>query len=149
LKLKILYSSRIILLLMLLFMLACSSVQAKVLELVQGQEEYGLGLYVDLLEDPSGELSITDIQQAQYQNGFVPSMEEKPSLGFTSSAYWARITIRNNQAKSRLYYLVVDYPPLDYLDFFYPSESGYGQYQAGDLRDFDQRPLQCRESVFR
>ncbi len=136
------------------FLLTClvvfssSPAQGKVVEIVPGQEEYELGLYIDLLEDPATELSITDVLQPQQQKSFTPSQEEKPSLGFSSSAHWARITIKNNLTEDVHYYLVVDYPPLDYLDFFYPTEQGYGHYRAGDLRTLDARPLPCREFVF-
>ncbi|MEN8141343.1 MAG: 7TM diverse intracellular signaling domain-containing protein [Thermodesulfobacteriota bacterium] len=131
-----------------ILLLLASGGEARVLELERAEGDHLLGLYVDMLEDPSTTLTINDIVQPQNQSGFTPSEEEMPSLGFSASAHWLRLVIHNKMDEDVHYYLEVDYPPLDNLDFFAPTATGYKSWQTGDLRPFAGRPLASRAYVF-
>ena len=133
----------------LLFLLCSGMVSAKPVTVSGGQDELKLGLYVDLLEDPGGNLTIDDIVQQKYQDKFIPSTEVLPSFGFTSSAQWVRIVLRNPSRMPVHNYIVVDYPPLDYLDFYSPDEQGGFQViSTGDKRDYADRAVRCLDYVF-
>ena len=57
------------------------------------QGDYPLGLHLEILEDPSKELTIQDIRNGSYDNQFSPSNKLSPSFGFNPSAYWVRVNI--------------------------------------------------------
>ena len=59
------------------------------------QDVYPLGLYLEILEDPSGKLTIEEITSPEFENRFVPSLNEVPNFGHTNSAYWVRFRIKN------------------------------------------------------
>jgi len=61
-------------------------------------EQSALGLYSDIFEDPSRELSLDDVLTPKISKQFIPGTSENPNFGLTKSAYWLRLKIRNPQA---------------------------------------------------
>ena len=61
---------------------------ASVLSLVHGREEYSLGEHVEILADPSRQLTITDVASPEWRDKFVPSRQQVPAIGYTDSAIW-------------------------------------------------------------
>ena len=59
------------------------------------QDVYPLGLHLEIFEDPSGKLTIEEIASHEFENRFVPSLNEVPNFGHTNSAYWVRFRIKN------------------------------------------------------
>lgn len=57
--------------------------------------EYPLSLRLEILEDPSGRLTIEDVATPQHAAQFVPNQEEVPNQGLTKAAFWARFRVRN------------------------------------------------------
>ena len=53
------------------------------LVLVDEQGQYSLGRHMAILEDPSGELTITDVTSPEYSSRFVPSQQDVPVYGYT------------------------------------------------------------------
>ncbi len=47
-----------------------------------------------VLEDPTGELSLSDIMQPQHQLGFIPQTDPQLKYGQSDSAFWVRLTPR-------------------------------------------------------
>ncbi len=114
-------------------------------------DHYSAGLNLDIFEDPSGKISFKDIITNPLT--FTPSTSPAPGFGFTSTAIWSKITIQNNLDQEIQYYLVIDYPPIDFLDFYYPVKAGsggsiYKQYKTGDYRPFNNRPVKTRNFAF-
>ena len=64
--------------------------------LTDEQDETPLGLHLEILEDPSGDLSIKDVTSPELDGRFLPSDTAVPSYGFTDSAYWVRFRVRND-----------------------------------------------------
>ena len=62
--------------------------------LTDGQQEYQLGLHLDLLEDPSRSLTIEDVISPNYADQFVQSTTAVPNFGYTQSHYCVRFTIK-------------------------------------------------------
>jgi hypothetical protein len=60
------------------------------LVLTDDQGEYPLGLHMDILEDPSGELTIEDVTSPAYASRFTPSQELAPNYGYTTSVAWRK-----------------------------------------------------------
>jgi two-component system sensor histidine kinase/response regulator len=117
----------------------------------EGVDYYQAGLNLDLFEDPPGTLVFADV--LTNPPPFTPSTSSAPGLGFTTTAVWAKITIENSLNTDIQYYLVIDYPPLDFVDFYYPAtaidgETVYNPYQTGDYRPFTNRPVKTRNYTF-
>jgi signal transduction histidine kinase/PAS domain-containing protein len=64
------------------------------------QGKYPLGFHLEILEDPSGQLTIDDVTSAEFAEQFVPSQENIPNFGYTKSAIWARWQMSNHSASS-------------------------------------------------
>jgi diguanylate cyclase (GGDEF)-like protein len=109
---------------------------------------------VALLEDPGG---TKDIGAVSHDPGFVAATPKMANVGFTSSAWWVRISLRNEGDASRLVYLRQGYPLIDSLDFYQPEtaaahadgpEAGWRHVATGDRRPFHSRPVDHRDFLF-
>ncbi|MDR9501173.1 MAG: 7TM diverse intracellular signaling domain-containing protein [Desulfurivibrionaceae bacterium] len=150
-KLPCRFRSSIPLLLAALFLLAPfagAPAQARTLEVVEGTASYPAGLHLAFLEDTRSTFTLSDILSPDLQEQFQPSRSKMPGFGFSQSSMWGKLTIKNNLTKAIEYFLVIDYPPLDHLDFYYPAEEGYGVYQTGDKHPFASRPIKSANYVF-
>ncbi|MCX5874957.1 MAG: response regulator [Deltaproteobacteria bacterium] len=113
------------------------------------QESYSLGKHLELFEDPSRNLTIADIVSGQAESRFTPSTSDTPSFGFTTSAVWARFTVKNSLPNSVEYFLEVKYPLLDHLDLYTPTDTGaFTVLKAGDSLPFTQRTIQHKNNIF-
>lgn len=89
------------------------------------QDKYLLGPYLELLEDPSGELTIEDVTSPEYADKFLPSVADVPNLGYSNSAFWVRLPLRN-ESRLAQWLLDVGWANIQYVDFYTPSEDGTG-----------------------
>ena len=120
------------------------------LVLTDSQETYPLGLHMDILEDPGGELTIDDVSSAAYDAQFIRSQEESPSYGFTKSIYWVRLTLENETTRTDAWWLEVDFPNTQYVDLYTPQPGGGGfdVRQSGILRPVSTRDVLHPQIVF-
>lgn len=114
---------------------------------------YALASYIDVLEDPSGKLSIAEVADAAHSNAFHPAI--RPSLaqhgdeinfGYSSSAYWLRLVV--NSPAPQDWMLEVAFPSLDHVTFYSGANGGWQRLDTGDLRPFAERPVDHRNFVF-
>ena len=63
-------------------------------------------LTLELLEDPTQQLGITQVSSAAYDRQFVPSATTIPDFGHTDSAWWARFQLQTAQTQAG--YLVLE-----------------------------------------
>ncbi len=113
------------------------------------QGTYSLAKHLELLEDPSGTLAITDIVAGRTKTRFTPSTAATPSFGFTTSAVWARFTVQNSLPHSVEYFLEVKYPLLDHVDLYTPTGTGgFTVLEAGDSFPFKNRTIQHKNNIF-
>jgi len=106
-----------------------------------------LSTSVQLLEDRTGRLQIADVSSGD--TGFIAATPDNTNVGFSSSAWWARFTLRNAGGEPRLVYLRQGYPLIDQLDFYQPlREGGWNRLTTGDRRPFDTRAVEHREFLF-
>ena len=103
---------------------------------------------IDMLEDPTGRLEIDAVSKPPANSGFVAGSPEKANVGFSRSAWWVRVTLRNPDTQARQLYLRQGYPLIDLLDFYEPSEGGWRQTITGDRRPFATRPVAHRDYLF-
>jgi signal transduction histidine kinase len=116
----------------------------------ENQDAYPLGAYLELLEDPSGELTIEEVSSPEYDSQFTPSQAEVPNLGFTKSAYWVRFNLENETGQADDWLLEVGFANLHYVDLYTPMPDGVGfeVRQTGYLRPVSTRDLLYPHIVF-
>ena len=118
--------------------------------LTDQQGEYQLGRYFDILEDPSGELTIADVTSPEYATQFVRNQVAVPNYSITDSAYWLRLRVRNETNLTNQWLLEVNFPNLNYVDLYTPSEGGeFIKKDSGGLRKFDTREIPYYHVVFK
>lgn len=90
------------------------------------QGEYPLGLHMEILEDPTRELTIREVSSPAYDDKFFASPSEVPVFGFTDSAYWVRFQVINETLKSHDWLIDVAFPNMQYVDLYTPLPNGEG-----------------------
>lgn len=127
---------------------------AAALPLTAADAEVSLAGHVEVLEDPTGTLDIDAVRSPGQAARFVtPTGSGDLNLGYSSSAWWLRVTVQAAAAgpdagadATRRWLLEVAFPTLDRVEFF-PPEGGE-PIVAGDERPFAERPLRHRHFVF-
>ncbi len=109
-----------------------------------------LGRHIEILEDRTGDFRIEDVTTPEIALAFSPSEDEEPSFGFTSSVYWARLTVINPSTDPVEWFLEVGYPLIDFIDLYIPDPNeGFKIKKTGDHLPFDSRDFHYRNVVFR
>ncbi|NJK83183.1 MAG: hypothetical protein HC912_04550 [Saprospiraceae bacterium] len=109
-----------------------------------------MGMYLQLLEDKEGNLSIEQVAGIEFNDAFVASTEEQHNFGYTKSVYWARVLLNNRQEHEREYWLEIDYALLNYIDVFIVDANGQVQHQkGGNLLPFGTRDVNYKNPIFK
>ena len=118
--------------------------------LTDAQGEYPLGLHMDILEDPSGKLTIEDVSSPAFDSQFTPSQVEVPVYGYTDSVYWVRMHLDNQTRQTDKWTLEVDFSNTQYVDLFTPLSDGkvFDVKQTGVLRPPSTRDILYPKIVF-
>lgn len=135
----------IILLLMVFFCMLVLPVHAAVI-LNDTSTTYPLGLELDILEDPGSTLTIDDVVSSEYNERFIKSRVKVPNYGFTNSAYWVRVKIRNKIACR--WVLETGYANMHYIDYYALNGTGIEEKKTGVLRPVETRDLHFHRFVF-
>jgi diguanylate cyclase (GGDEF)-like protein len=102
----------------------------------------------ELLEDRGGTLGIAAVSDASGPD-FVAATLASANVGFSNSAWWARVTLRNPASASRLVYLRQDYPLIDSLTLYEPDgHGGWRTFATGDRTPFGTRAVAHRDFLF-
>ncbi len=114
------------------------------------QTKYPLGLYLDILNDPSGRLGIEDVASPEYDPKFTPSQVVVPNFGYYKGAYWVRFHLKNDSSKLDRWLLELGFPNMHYVDLYIPSAQGesWTVKLSGLLRPFDTHDIVNRHIVF-
>ncbi len=120
------------------------------LELGPQQDDYPLGAYLEILEDPAGKLSIEDVTSPAWSSRFRPGQQDIPVFSFTDSAYWLRLHVKNTAHPESNWLLEQRYANTHYLDLYLPAENGRGfiERKSGLLRPVENRDMADRHMVF-
>ncbi len=106
-----------------------------------------LGWGIEYLEDPTGELSLEQVQHQEKLGGFRVFKHGNFQMGYSNSVYWIKLRIANHlpdrvgQSENDRFYLSVRYPLLDDVQFFHQREGKSDHYAVGDYLRFNQRFL--------
>jgi PAS domain S-box-containing protein len=114
------------------------------------QDMYPLGRYLEILRDPSGELTIQDVTSTAYKDKFILSQVDTPNFGYQSAAYWVRFRVQNQAASIREWVLELAFSNMQYLDLFLPSPDGAGylEKESGVLRPNESRDFPFHNLAF-
>lgn len=118
------------------------------LNITQDMGMIALGTYTDYIKNPQADLRFEDLQSPDLE--WLQSSRGSFNFGFTSSVYWFRIHVANNSTVPLEWFLEIDYPLLDEIDFYIPdTKGGFAHIQTGDHLPFSQRHVVDRNFVFR
>ena len=118
--------------------------------LTDEQGEYPLGLHLEILEDPGGELTIEEVSSLEFDSRFIPSLVKVPNYGFTDSAYWVRFRLDNETRHTEQWLLDVGFANMQYVDLFTPLPDGeeFTVKQTGILRPVSTRDVPYPRIIF-
>ena len=118
--------------------------------LTDEQGRYRLGAHLEILEDPSGELTIQQVTSSEFETQFTPSQVPVPGFGFTHSVYWVRFHLKNETRRTDEWRLEVAFANMQFVDLYLPAPGGEGFVvkQSGVLRPFGTRDVAHRLIVF-
>ncbi|MBF0129302.1 MAG: sensor histidine kinase [Alphaproteobacteria bacterium] len=118
------------------------------LRLDGGEGRQDLAGHLEVLEDPSGGLTIDDVTGAEQAGRFVP-LPGNLAAGFTASAFWLRFTVAPSPRPPDDRLLEVEMPYLDHVELFAPDgRGGFTATRLGDRLPFAERPISYRNFLF-
>lgn len=106
-----------------------------------------LGPYLSILEDTSASMDFADVRNSldRFQN----NSQDVPSYGFSSSAFWVKVTLIYPPDSKEIVLLSLDYPLMDFLDFYAPDSLGaYSSMITGYSRPFASRQVKHGKFIF-
>ncbi|MDG5815390.1 7TM-DISM domain-containing protein [Chitinispirillales bacterium ANBcel5] len=93
--------------------------------------------------DTTASQNIDDIERVQLKGKFSPA-NPTINLGYTTSALWLKMTVKNNTEKSGKWLFEIGVPSLHHVTFYYPDKrGGYKTYESGLVV-----PRKIRENSF-
>lgn len=128
---------------LLLFILISTLATAQDVELANGQRMDVLG-HVRYLRDASNSLTIDEVRNLPFKQG---SPDQAPNFGFDRHTYWFRVDIRN-KTDLEDWLLEIDFAPLDSIDFFIHSDTGWIHKTDGDVYPISERDINHRQPIF-
>lgn|GEM_PF-6768479 len=142
---------RIYSLFVLVSLLLCHSatMAAATVPLLEGTERYELGLSIDILEDPTGELTMVEVSSPGLNQHFNRSLNPTPLLRFPDSrAYWLRIGLESRHHGLSDWLLHLDPHMLNYVDVYLLRNGEWSAVLTGQRRPFSQRMRDHPQFVF-
>ncbi|MEE2730656.1 MAG: diguanylate cyclase [Pseudomonadota bacterium] len=107
-----------------------------------------------LLEDPDHRMDLQDVKAALQAGRFKAVDEDHLQLGYNDSTYWLYFKLRNDllshtaDNREDRFYLTVDYPLLDNVEFFHQRQNQLFTMVTGDIYLFSQRYFNLNNYVF-
>ncbi|MGR4066977.1 sensor domain-containing diguanylate cyclase [Halomonas sp. LR3S48] len=133
----------------LLALLCLVSLNAQAIEVGTLSEERNLGPHVELLEDAGRQYDIEQLMNRGDALAWQASRQETLNFSFSGSAWWLRLRVENGSNDEVRRLLELAMPLHDYLDGYVVDEQGeiVSQWQTGNRRNFDSRPIAHRTFV--
>lgn len=112
------------------------------------QGSFDLSSSLSILEDPTSTLTIENVSAESYANEFKQFVGATPNFGFTSSAIWVRMSLRNADNIPTKRILQVAFPLIDNIRLFVNTKEGWQKTEKGILFPFAQRGIQHSTFLF-
>ncbi len=131
-------------------LVSSTATAAPELTLDHQKQEYPLGQYLDILEDPSGQMTLADILALSPNSpGFQVNTKKVPNFGHTNSAIWLRFTIFNPNLNLEHLLLEIGHPIIHSIEIHQPDGQGNYIVKKGGTRvPFYQRDVKHRHFIF-
>lgn len=131
--------------------LAVRAYSQPVLTLQDSPIRYSLREQVSILEAPTQQMSIADVERAWQAGAFEPHTQKAFNFGSSSSDFWLRFSISNLSRSSRLVWLLqLNDPLLDHADLYIGRPAGgFSIQHNGDTRPYESRSIKERYLLFR
>jgi diguanylate cyclase (GGDEF)-like protein len=117
---------------------------SQIVELTRETGEYPLSGRLEILEDRTGNLSISDAREAREWR---PSNGNTANYGLTASVYWARFQVADHSDGER-FLLELGFPSMDSVKLFLPQGETFAVREAGDFLPFSGREVPQRTFLF-
>ena len=114
------------------------------------EQEFPINISKDLeyIEDEKGEFTFDQVR-GKDAGAWKRIGADNVNFGYTRSAYWFRFTIEDVRISQGRLLLEIDFPTLDYVDFYYAGSRGwYEVIQTGDRRSFFTREIADSKFIF-
>lgn len=103
--------------------------------------------YLGILEDTSQQLTLADIQTANFKTNLSP--KESINLKFTSSAYWLRLIIKNSSNRPIDKIIELNYPLLHNVDFYWQiDQQNHQTIHTGYAQPYENRAYKSTVFAF-
>lgn len=115
------------------------------------EQAISLTEYISVLEDPSLKLTLADILKTEFAEKFNTNFPTSAALrfGFSRSAYWLRLTVRNSADQAQVRMLEIAYASLSSVQFYQVNTHGvYQTITTGSALPFATRPYKNHNFVF-
>jgi len=115
--------------------LSCATFLAHALVVSAADQKVDLVPYVQVLLDPTSQVTYEDITAEPTQFAFhsLPAGTKELSLGFTDAAYWIRIDLSRQADAPARWILEVPFVAIDHLEWFSPSGQPSSSGTMGDI----------------
>lgn len=133
--------SRLVLVFCLLLVMPISQAEIRLDDHTSAQS---LNDLADYLADPSGTLTLADVQHADADFRHRQNL----SFGYTHGPVWLRLKLRSHAAHARTWRVELDYPSLDEVRLYDVGADGIRESRAGDTVPYSQRSVGNRTPVF-
>ena len=112
-----------------------------------GQNEVlEIGNKVEVLEDPAGKLSFSEVSSPEWQNGFIPSKNINLILGYTESVFWVKFSFENNSPANLVFEIAQ--AGLPDCDLYEVNNGSAIIYKAGSKTPIHQKVIKSSFQVF-
>ncbi|UOG73521.1 hypothetical protein MTX78_15485 [Hymenobacter tibetensis] len=102
-----------------------------------------------VLEDPSGQLTLRDVQRPQHASRFVLASRIDPTMEHVGSAYWLRLAVQAPGLQRQHWYLELFDSHLNNITFYPASDTEQGLVRTGADWPFASRPYSYKNFLMR
>jgi signal transduction histidine kinase len=110
-----------------------------------------LGQHLWFYEDKDQSFQASDLLNPEFQQRFTPTTKKTPNFGFSDSAWWGRVLLRNSSDQTLTLYLTQGYAVVDRIDFWqvHPQAGVRAHMALGDRVPNDPNRKSHRLPTFR
>lgn len=103
------------------------------LQIASESNHYTLSDRLEILEDPSGQLTFADVTTAPATTRFELRDEDVPNFGYTTSSYWARVRLHHAQQTPSVWWLELRRQKMNQMDLYVVANGTLVEHrQTGD-----------------
>ena len=138
---------------LLMFLLCGLPMLAGAVEFNETTRSLPLGRVMQVLEDPSGSVTLADARSAALADRYTRHDKDTLNAGYSRSAFWLKVDLHylpKDPKALRTWLLELAYPPLDHLELYVPDDTGAYRLagRTGDALPFASREIRQNNYLF-